>query len=137
MASSETRGEKVGGGQGTDSNERSRWIHTSVADSEVSGMVEPTQYGIRPYGSGSGHSVSPPLQPGQTPPCKGTDDNRTATALGDVAWAAAGCAGTAGYLLRDCGSTFQVFIVRTTKEQTAMFHPLCKSRLGHQRRSWT
>ena len=32
----------------------------------------------------------PPSQPGQTPPYKGTDDNRTATALGDVAWAAAG-----------------------------------------------
>ena len=31
-----------------------------------------------------------PLQPGPPPPCKGTDDNRTATALGDVAWAAAG-----------------------------------------------
>ena len=39
---------------------------------------------------GSGPSESPPSQPGETPPRKGTDDNRTATALGDVAWAAAG-----------------------------------------------
>ena len=36
MASSETRREKVDGGQGTDSNEHSRRIHVSVADSEVS-----------------------------------------------------------------------------------------------------
>ena len=39
--------------------------------------------------SGSGPSESPPSQPGRTPPWKGTDDNRTATAQGDVAWAAA------------------------------------------------
>ena len=31
-----------------------------------------------------------PLQLGRLPPRKGTDDSRTATALGDVAWAAAG-----------------------------------------------
>ena len=45
VASSETRGEKVDCGQGTDSNEHSRRIHESVADSEVSGMAEPSQYG--------------------------------------------------------------------------------------------
>ena len=39
MASSETRGEKVDCGQGTDSNGHSRWIYESVADSEVSGMA--------------------------------------------------------------------------------------------------
>ena len=38
---------------------------------------------------GSGPSESHPLQPGPPPPRKGTGDDRTATALGDVAWAAA------------------------------------------------
>ena len=40
VASSGTRREKVDGGQGTDSNEHSRWIHESVADSEVSKYLE-------------------------------------------------------------------------------------------------
>ena len=39
---------------------------------------------------GSGPSVSPPFQLGRPPRWKGTDDNRTATFQGDVAWAAAG-----------------------------------------------
>ena len=47
VASSETRGEKVDCGQGTDSNEYSRWIHEVIADSEVSVMAEPSQHGIR------------------------------------------------------------------------------------------
>ena len=47
VASSETRGEKVDGGQGTDSKEHSRWIDESIAVSEVLGMVEPSQYGLR------------------------------------------------------------------------------------------
>ena len=38
---------------------------------------------------GSGPKESRPLQPGRPSPRNGTDDNRTATALGDVAWAAA------------------------------------------------
>ena len=46
--------------------------------------------------SACGPSESPLSQPGQTPPCKATDDNRTATALGDVAWAAAGVLGPQG-----------------------------------------
>ena len=37
----------------------------------------------------SGPRESLPLQPGRPPPRKGTDDNRTATALRAVAWAAA------------------------------------------------
>ena len=45
---------------------------------------------------GSGPSESHPLQPGRAPPCKGTDDSRTATLLGDVAWAAAGVLGPQG-----------------------------------------
>ena len=40
MASSETRGKKVDGDQGTDANEHSRRIHESVVDSEVPGMAE-------------------------------------------------------------------------------------------------
>ena len=31
----------------TDSNEHSRWVHVGIAESEVSGMSEPSQYGIR------------------------------------------------------------------------------------------
>ena len=38
VASSETRGKKVNGDQGTDANEHSRRIHESVADSEVLGF---------------------------------------------------------------------------------------------------
>ena len=47
VPSSETRGEKVDCGQGTDSNEHSRWVHEGIADNEVSGMAEQSQYGIR------------------------------------------------------------------------------------------
>ena len=47
MASSETRGKKVNRDQGTEANEHSRRIHENVADSEVSGMAKPSQYGIR------------------------------------------------------------------------------------------
>ena len=36
MASSETGGEKVDGDQGTNANEHCRWIHESIANSEVS-----------------------------------------------------------------------------------------------------
>ena len=45
-----------------------------------------------------------PIPACRPPPRKGTDDNRTATVCRSRGVGCCGCAGTAGYLLRDCGS---------------------------------